>query len=239
MVDNTNQLRRELRKAGFDTRKDNKGHWNVYSADGVIVRNPNGIPLSFSDTPSDRNGLKRAIVELRAAHVLPNGKGKMGGTRYKGDDPKIEELRESTRLVMETYGLRQTQIYGYGDSYHAQRGLPVPSQPQTIVSRFLNGAGMSEMAYKYLKATIDSIISLDGKLPIAEPSPTTSTAPAPQPEEAQIVEQPVPIKQSDVVVTDVKVPEIAFEALRLFYDDSRTKEEILEIVRRIARLELD
>lgn len=238
MADNVTELRREIRKEGFDTRKDNKGHWNVFNGDGDIVRNSNGIPLSFSDTPSHPNWLNKATAELRRAEVLPRPSRQVGGKRFKADDPRTEELRESIKLIIEAYGIRQSQIIEYADTYHAQRKLPVPASPQNQLSRFLKGSGISSVGYKFFKAAADSIISLDGKLPIAEPIPTFVPTPAPQPEEAKTVEKPVPIKPTDVVVEDVKIPTLAFETMRLLYREDRDEDAIRDLVERIARLEL-
>lgn len=248
MADNVSELRREIHKAGFDTRKDNKGHWNIYRSDGEIVRAENGMPLSFSDTPSHSNWLNRAVNDLRNANILPKPKEVMTVETTKLSRSVLaqysHDLRNELVSMMREYDLTQADVWRYAWYFNNQNPpllMSSPESAQTMVSRFLNGSNLSNQAYTLMTATMHSIRTLNGAMPRAEQLRTLTTPPAPQPEEAKIVEQPQPVEFKDVgvKVDEVKIPTLAFEVMRLFYKDDRDEAALIDLVQRIARLELE
>lgn len=235
MADAINELRRELHKRGYDTRRNQAGHWLVIDPQGEEVRTKKGQPITLPSTPSDHRGINNAISTLRNAGVLPRPSTSTPVRIRKGmvEPEKVNSLRDELTKVMKGYNLRQTDIIHYGDYYHAQHRLDVPGHPQTLLSSFLKGKSLGAAGYSYVERTLAAIKSLDGNIPRAEELRGRTTVHEPLPPDEVGVEvegEPRPKSQ--------KLPDLAFDAMRLMYANEKDDTAIREVVERIARLEL-
>jgi len=241
------ELRYKLRDRGYDTVKDSKGHWAVMR-NGNVMRTDAGQPITLPSTISDPRAIKNVTANLRKAGILPTSFTQSTskiGKRYPADSEKVRDLRQMLIEVMKEYDLAQIDVYTYADYYHSQHGLPVTSSGQGLVSKLVRGTtGISDISYDYLRRTLDLIIDANGKIPRADEIRQMSTTPAPQPDEGKLWNEE-DMKDEGVQITGdtkakFKPPEItlAFEVMQLFYTEERDPDVILDLCRRIAKLEL-
>ena len=245
MANAIDQLRHQLRNRGYTTQKDSKGHWTVMR-NGNLMRTDSGQPITLPSTTSDPRAIKNAAASLRRAGILTPtfSSGGRKGKQYHASSPEAKELHAMMVEVMREYDLAQVDVYEFADYYHAQHGYPVAGSPQGLVSKFLRGtSGLSQPSYDYLRRTVDAIIDANGKIPRADEIRQMMTTPAPQPEEAIIVTEETQdegVQIAGDTKAKFKPPEItlAFEVMQLFYTEERDPDVILDLCRRIAKLEL-
>lgn len=233
MADAIAELRREIHRRGYDTRKDNAGHYEVFDAEGKMVRTKRGKPVKIASTPVEgrSRSLANTVSMLRSAGVLPpptkvkprqESKVKLGRDRL-AQYSKV--LRDELVRLMELYELNQAQVYRYADYYAGQHGMPVPSNPQGVISKFLKGTNLMNKNYQWLSAAVSAIKANEGI-----PDMTTADE-TPEPQETGV-------EVEGTSTTPKRIPSLAFDAMRLMYADSPDDAEIREVVEKIARLEL-
>lgn len=235
MASTVSELRRKIHDEGYETKKDRKGHWNVYRPNGELVRTDKGVPLTLSDTPSNPNWLNRATTQLRAAKVLPPLKEPLPRVKGTKSKAQVSQLRGDLAQLLIDHKLSQSDFYHFGNQYHEQHRLAAPLNPQGMTSKFLRGAGVSDLGFDYLRRTVDAIKASNGNVPSAQEIRERMTPPAPQPEKAKDVGVEVE-GESQVHVT--RLPDLAFETMQLIYREEKDEDAILDLVQRIARLEL-
>lgn len=253
MADAINELRRELHKRGYDTKRNTKGHWLVFDEKGNEIRTKRGKPITLPSTPSDSRAINNTVAMLRDAGVLPRPtevKAQHRVAKLKKAELKrySDTLRSELRRVMVEHRLNQTDVYHYGNWIAEQAGLPhpPPANAQTMLSTFLRGRSLGNESYDYLTRTLSAIKSSDAPIPKAAQIRTMMTASAPQP----VKDEP---KEIEVVTDDpnykappkvVKVPTLAIEVMQAIYRTpvyrpDKDHDTIRDLVERVAKLELE
>jgi hypothetical protein len=231
MADAVSELRRELHKRGYDTKREG-AHYKVYNGDGNVVRTKKGQPLSLPTTPSDRRALNNSISNLRDAGVLP--RPRVVRTQKKVPRTTLidqsAELRGELRAAMEEYKLSQAEVSHYADYYAGQHGISVPSFGQGVVSKFLKGTYLSPANYMWLSSALHAIKAEGGKIPKGE----ALKEKIPQPSEDVGVE----VEGESHVPIKAPLPDLALETMSMIYREDRDHDAILDLIHRIARLEL-
>jgi hypothetical protein len=243
MADAIAELRREIHKRGFDTRKSNKGHWQVFSAQGDIVRTKKGNSIEFASTPGGGRSIANTVAMLRSAGVLPRPtevKPRKASTKLTKErlSQYSNSLREELKILMQAHDLTQSDVWHYAWYYNAQhppRLLASEASVQTTVSRFLRGAGLGNEAYTLLSAAVSAIKAANGDIPRAAEIRTQLTASAPQPEQAKVVGIEV---EGESHAHPTRLPKLAFEAMQLIYREDKDHDAIMALVATIAKLEL-
>jgi len=238
MASEVQQLRDRIHREGYDTRKTPDGHWEVLTPKGDVVRYRGGTPLRFPSTPSDPRGLKNAVAQLREAGVLPqpaarvvkrdNGRGEV--LKLKRTELKVysDALRGEVVALMEKGNLTQADIYHFADRWAAEHGIPVPSHPQGVMSKFLSGNMLSNLSYRYMTAAVSAIKRNDGVIPEMERA---------------IVQEKNEPKEIEVETSNpgykgpVKLPQLALDTMQMIYKDEKDHDAIMALVQDIARLE--
>jgi hypothetical protein len=243
MADAINELRRELHKRGYDTRKNTANHYVVFDSQGDEVRTKTGKPITLPSTPSDTRALNNVVATLRDAGVLPKPKEVKATHRAaKLKKAQLRQYSDALRVelttVMRDYRLNQTDVYHYGNWYADQHGLPhpPPANAQTMISTFLRGRSLGNESYDYLTRTISAIKASNGDVPKAAQIRRMMTASEPdtpkdEPKEIEVV------GESKVKV--VKTPQLAFEVMQAIYREDNDPDLILDLVTRVAKLELE
>jgi hypothetical protein len=244
MADAIAELRREIHKRGFDTRKNNKGHWQVFDAQGDIVRTKKGNSIEFASTPGGGRSIANTVAMLRSAGVLPRPtevKPRKTSTKLTRDRLKqySDTLREELVQLMKTHDLTQSDVWHYAWYYNTQHPpllMSSEASAQTTISRFLKGHGLSNSGYAFLSAAISAMKSLNGDIPRAAEIRTRLTASAPQPEQAKVVG--IEVEGESPTRSVAPLPDLAFRTMSMIYREDKDHDAILDLVGEIARLEL-
>lgn len=232
MADAISELRREIHRRGYDTRKTNDNHYEILTSEGELVRTKKGIPITIPSTPGGGRGMNNAVAVLRDAGVLPRPAQSTSPRQIKMklDQDRLKQyctvLRGELVALMADYNLRQVDVYQYADHYASQHGLPVPSNPQGVVSKFLKGTNLMNANYQWLSSAVGAIKANEGI-----PAMTTDVVPTPPEPKGIEVEGESRVKAR-------KIPSLAFDAMRLMYQTDPNDVEIREVVDRIAALEM-
>jgi hypothetical protein len=237
-------LRTALHKRGYDTKPNGSGHFEVYTPEGKRLVTNNGQTITIPCTPK-ASALRMTVALLRDKGALPptvkGGGNKVTVRRQEQHLTRVQLKRKTTELrndvtrLMEEHGLKQTDIYHYADYYAGQHGLPVPANPQGIVSKLLKGQSyLMNEPFKYLRAAVDAIKAANGEIPRAEEIRRMTNGhvqPKTEPKGIEVVsEDPKPLPP--------RVPKLAFEVMQAIYTDEKDADAILALVREIAELEV-
>ena len=234
MADRVGELRRELHRRGYDTKKD--GHHIKIFKDGDPVRTRKGMPLEIVITGDDRS-FNNTLSNLRDAGVLPPRIDEEAMKRARGKKKvprsmlvtQSNDLREELQLVMEEYSLTQADVVHYADYYAGQHNIHIPSYGQGAISKFLKGTYLTAPNYMWLSTALEAIQALDGKIPKGEELKEKM----PQKEEPKGIE--VEGTSSHAIT---RTPDLAFETMQAIYREEKDDDAILDLVQRIAKLEL-
>ena len=240
-------LRRKLHERGYDTRQTGSGHFAVYKTNGSPLTTSKGQPITIPSTPS-QGALNRTIATLRDLGALPKlaDQTRLNKMRARRDEKlNKSQLKEKTRIlraemeqVMVDYSLKQADIYHFADWYASQHGIPVPANPQGIVSKLHKGqASMMNEPYRWLRSAIDAIKAAEGKIPKADEIRAMNGKPQearPEPEESG-----VGVKVEDRTAVHVATsPKLAIEAMRWIYAEVKDDDRIEQLINEIAKVEL-
>lgn len=236
MADQVTELRQRIHKEGYDTRTSLDGHIEVIDPDGNVVRHKSGKPLRFPSTPSDTRGMKNAVAQLRDAGVLPrpargrrrdNGRGEAQHIPRTVLKQYSDALREEVKTLMVEHDLTQANIYHFADRWAATHGIPVPSFPQGVMSKFLKGGSLNNANYRYFTAAVSAIRRNEGKIPDIPYVTTTEGEPGASIE--VVAEEPTRLP--------TKLPTLAFDAMQMIYKEEKDHDAIMALVLEIAKLE--
>lgn len=248
MADAVTDLRRDLKRRGYETRQNDSGHWEVLKG-GFPVRLENGQRITFPSTPT-KGGMTQTRRSLEKQGLLPKPErgGKRNGKRLNKEQLKAKTaiLRKELEEVMKDYDLRQVDIYMYADHYAEQHGIAMPANPQGIVSKLVMGKQESMMndPYVWLNSAIRAIKAEKGNIPRAEAlrARASTQVPAPPPPPGPAPEgQPEPTGvevEGRSAVVPVRVPSLAIEVMRWIYAETKDDDRIHDLVEELAILEL-
>jgi hypothetical protein len=234
------ELRREIHKRGFDTERDGKGHYNIFK-DGEIIRTQKGVPLTIPGTPSDHRALKNAVSILRDHGVLPKpaevkANGHRQNVKLKRDRLKqySDALRGEVVELMKKYGLSQSDISHFADYYAHQHGSHRPTFGQGVLSKFLKGTSLGNENYNWLTQAVSAINAAEGQIPKADETRGMMSRQKEKAEKGIEV-----VTEEKVKPMPPKLPKLAFEVMQMIYKEEKDDSDVIDLVHKVAKLELN